>query len=157
MTMDLPYKISIATLGLPMRKDGKFLLSQRHSPQHPLYDQKWQVIGGGLEYGEQATQALAREFQEEIQCSIDILWPYPIVYTTTVNAKAANDDHHSHVVLLVYLISIGNQTPDVSEDEETKDVGWYSLDEIMKLDCLPNTRESVLEAQKIAQTYQILK
>ena len=141
-------KISIGVMGLPIRKhNGKleFLLSQRNQPGKPLWHHKWQQIGGGLEWGETPEQTLAREFEEEAQVSMRILYPHPIVTTSTWLAKDSKSTHDSHILLLTYIVSIDDQIPDAGEDEETAGFKWANVQEAIKLDCLPNLQENILE------------
>lgn len=144
--------MAIGVLGLPVSKDGKFLLSQRHDPKNRVVHHKWQIAGGGLEFGEEVLQTLSREMQEELCVSVDLLYPHPIVKTSTWYGKDTNNDHDSHIILLVYLVSIGDQQPTCHLDDETNDVQWFNFDEAIHLDSLPNTREILLEAREILET-----
>ncbi len=152
-------KIAIGVMGIPIRKNGhhlEFLLSQRHQPKKPLWHNKWQLIGGGMEFGETPQQTLSREFEEEAQVSVQILWPYPLVFTSTWYAQEAKIAYDSHVCLICYLVSIGNQKPICDEDEETKKMAWFPSSDITQLDTLPNTRHIILETQTIVTQYNIL-
>lgn len=131
----------VGVLGLAVNKDGKFLLTQRNQPKDPEVHMKWQIAGGGMEFGESPEQTLARELQEELHVSARILSPNPIAKTSVWDLK----DHPFHVTLLCYVISIGDQTP-VIGDSETLAFKWYTPNEIATLDCLPFTREFVEEA-----------
>lgn len=152
-------KIKIGVLGIPARRKNneiEFLLSQRHQPDKPLWHNKWQFIGGGMEWGETPEQTLSREFEEEIAVSCEIIWPYPIAKTSTWKAENAKIAYDSHILLLGYIVDIGKQTPSCEADKETKQVAWCSLSEAVKLDALPNFKEFLLEAEKIIKREKLI-
>jgi len=145
-------KFITVVLGVPVRADGKVLLSQRHAPQVPAVHHKWQVIGGGVEFGETPEQTLAREFQEETQLSVEILSPHPIVKTSVWTARQLEEEHSTHATLITYLIKVHPELPNWSSDPETADMQWFGLDEIAMLDTLPLTVEFVSEAIELFNT-----
>lgn len=152
-------KTVIGILGLPVRRDNKFLLTKRHAPKYPVWHNKWQLAGGGLEFGEIPEETLIREMWEELRVKPTILHPLPIAKSITWYAKETKFKKDTQVLLLTYLISIGNQEPDLSHDpeKETSDYCWFNLDEAKQLDCLPLTLEIVKEANDIVRTNGILK
>ena len=138
-------------LGLAIRKDGRYLLTRRHEPENHRIDNKWQLPGGGLEFGESVEQVLAREMEEELRVSVRILFPYPIVKNHVYDYK----DKKVEVFLLCYLLDIGGQRPSIG-DPETAEFGWFSADEAQKLDYLPLTIEFITEAEKIIKKEKII-
>ncbi len=152
-------KIVIGVMGITFRQKNnklEFLLSQRHQPDRPLWHHKWQLIGGGMEFGETPEQTLAREFQEEAKVSVSIKYPYPIVKTSTWYAKTAKSSTNSHVCLITYIVSTDDQTPDWGNDDETEKMDWLTIDQIAQLDTLPNVKECILEAQKIIEKEKLI-
>lgn len=158
--MNASKKISIAVMGLPIRERNgqlEFLLSQRHQPSNALWHNKWQQIGGGVEWGETPEQALAREFEEEAQLSCRILHPFPSLRTSLWTKAESKTKYDTHILLLSYIVDIGKQIPDCSQDEETHKIDWFSLSEAVKLDALPNLKEFILEANQIISEQKLLK
>lgn len=142
-------KIIVAALGLPVSADGKkVLLTQRHAPGKPAWHDKWQIAGGGLNFGETMEDGVVREIYEELHVNCRIIHPYPIVKTSIWYADESDEAMDTQVVLVTYLIDIADQTPDLSHDPdwETSAYGWYTLEEAEKLDCLPLTLDVVNEA-----------
>jgi 8-oxo-dGTP pyrophosphatase MutT (NUDIX family) len=135
--------------GIPVNKRGQFLLSQRHAPQNPYTHHKWQLIGGGMEFGETPEQTLSREFEEETQLPVQILFPHPIVKMNVWRSTETAADHDLQVNLLAYIIHVGDGVPNFSQDKETADVRWFSLAEALTLDVLPQTHEFLLAAQDL--------
>jgi len=138
-------------LGLAVDREGKYLLTRRHEPGNSRIHQKWQLPGGGLEFGESVEQVLAREMEEELKVSVRILFPYPIVKSHIYDYQ----NKKIEVLLLCYLVDIGSQKPEIG-DPETAEFGWFSADEAQKLDYLPLTIEFITEAEKIIAREKIL-
>src|SRR5258708_6413013 len=109
----------IAVLGLPLNSRGQFLLSKRHQPQTPLIHNKWQIVGGGMEFGESPEETLARELQEEIQAPAKILFPHPIVKVKVWQGIELGMDHDEHIAMVTYLVDIGETEPNTDGDDET--------------------------------------
>ena len=142
-------KIIVAALGLPVSPNGKkVLLTQRHAPNFPLWHHKWQIAGGGVDFGETMEQAVMREIHEELHVTAKIIHPYPIVKTSIWYANESDEKMDTHVILIAYLVDIGDQIPDLSRDPdwETSAFGWYTEEEATKLDNLPLTLDIVKEA-----------
>lgn len=147
-------RIVIGCLGLGIRKTNdqvEYLLTQRLNPKSD-WNGKWQVAGGALEFGENPEQATIREIKEELDVDAKIIFPFPVITTSSWPKK------YYHIVLVCYLIDIGKQKINVVDpDHETGDFGWFSFEQIMKLDAIPNTYEIVKQADKIIRDNDILK
>ncbi len=149
-------KTLIGVLGCPIRKNNQnqieYFLTQRFAPKNLQYHLKWQLAGGGLEFGETPEQTLIREFQEELNLTPEIIYPHPIVKTTI--RKYPN--RHFHLILLSYIVSIGDQLPEIIDpDQETSDMGWFTYDQIEKLDNIENNLFFISEIGKIIEQNKI--
>lgn len=142
-------KIIVAATGLPVRKGPEYLLSRRHAPGTKAWHNKWQVVGGSLEFGETLEQALVREFQEELSVTPKIIFPLPIVKTSIWYAQETSKTYDVQIVLTTYLVDIGSQKIDLSKDDETNKVDWFTLSQVNKIQYLPATLEIVKEAENI--------
>lgn len=153
-------KIIVAALGIPVSHDGKkVLLTQRHAPDNPAWHNKWQIAGGGVEFGEVMETAVIREMHEELHVKAKIIHPYPIVKTSIWYADESDEKMDTQVILIAYLVTIGDQTPDLSQDPdwETSAFGWYTREEARKLDSLPLTLDIVEETFNLLDTNDILE
>lgn len=150
--------IVVGVLGLPVQKDKKVLLTRRHSPNRLDWHKKWQIAGGELEFGETTKECLHRELWEELRVKPKILHPNPIAVTSIWYADEEKTKMDDHILLLAYLVDIGDQTPDLSQDpeEETSEYAWYTLEEAKKLDRLPLTLEILEDAFKLIHQNDIL-
>ena len=150
--------IMLVGLGLPISKDRKVLLTQRSAPGHVLWDKKWQIAGGKVEFGETLEEAVEREIWEELRVKAKIIHPYPIVKTKIWYAEESDEEMDTQVVLCNYLLDIGDQVPDLTQDQhrETEDWGWFTLEESRQLDFLPLTADIVEEAFQLLDQHDIL-
>ena len=148
-------KIIVGVLGLPIRKDKKFYLTRRNAPGRPAWHKMWQVAGGGLEFGEKPEETLKREMMEELQVTVDIIHPQPIVKTQVWFGKELDEKEDTQLILITYLVDIKKQQPDFSKDDETTKGSWYTFDEALKLDSLPLTDEILKEALKMCNKYAL--
>ncbi len=142
----------VACLGLPVSADHKkVLLTRRNAPNYPAWHNKWQIAGGGLEINESVEDGVIRELWEELHVKATILHPNPIVSTNYWSKEEGDEGVDFQVVLIAYLVDIGDHVPDLSHDsdQETNDWGWFTRDEIMKLDFLPKTKELVDSAFEV--------
>jgi 8-oxo-dGTP diphosphatase len=152
-------KIIVAALGIPVSSDGKkVLLTQRHAPGVSAWHHKWQIAGGGVDFGETMEQAVLREMYEELHVKATIIHPYPIVKSSIWYANESDEKMDTQVILISYLVSIGDQVPDLSHDPdwETSAYGWYTLEEARQLDCLPLTLPAVEEAFELLAKHEII-
>jgi len=152
-------RIIVAALGLPVSSDGKkVLLTKRHAPGNLAWHNKWQLAGGGVDFGETMESAVEREMYEELHVKAQIIHPYPIVKTSIWYADESDEKMDTQVILIAYLVSIGEQVPDLSHDPdwETSDWGWFTLGEAEKLDMLPLTLPIVEEAFALMEKHEII-
>ncbi len=153
-----PQKIIVGALGLPISEDRKVLLTERHAPNNPAWHHKWQVAGGGIEFGETMEQAVVREMWEELRVRAEIIYPYPIVKSQIWYARENDTKMDAQVILCTYLVDIGDQIPDLSHDPdwETSNWGWFTREEALKLDRLPLTTPIVEEAFALLDRHEII-
>lgn len=137
-----------AVIGLAVRPDRRFLLTKRHQPQTPKAHNKWNIPGGGIEWGETPEIALDREFHEELGVTPKIVYPQPIPITSMWDSKDSSTNTAAHILLLCYIVDIGDQEIDLSLDPEgeTSEYRWFTLEEARKVNTLPQTIETVTTA-----------
>lgn len=114
---------------------SKILLTQRHDPKNSSTHLKWQLPGGGIEKNETEISACYREVLEETGLTVKILNQNPHFILN----KLDNTTYR----LKGFKAEVISGTINVEKDKETGDAKWYKREEILKLDCLPNTLEMI--------------
>ena len=124
-----------------MRPGGhEILLSMRRAPGVVGLDQRWELPGGKIEFGETPEQAIVREIQEELGITIKPTRLLPYLHTNIWEYEHAIQ----HVVLSCYEC-------DLQEDllfGPPHDAKWFTVSEIDFDLTLPGTREFVTLAAK---------
>lgn len=130
-----PKKIHVA-VGVVINADGKILLSKRadHLHQGGL----WEFPGGKVEAGESVFEALVREFQEEVNITIE-------------TAEPLMDIHHDYgdkyVVLDVWQ---STQFTGEAKSNENQLIEWVLPNELNQYE-FPKANELIIE--KIVSNY----
>ena len=148
-------KIIVGVLGLPINKHKQFYLTRRDKPQVPNWHNKWQVAGGGLEFGETPEETLSREMREELQVDIHIVYPQPMLHSQIWYGDESDHQQDTQVILATYLIDIFDQIPKPEEDEETNAGGWFSYQEALGLESLPLTPQIIQNAYQICSEFSL--
>lgn len=146
-------------MGLAVNSQGKFLLTQRHQPQTPIWHLKWNIPGGGIEFGEDPEAALIREFWEELRVKPTLRLQYPVPVNIVWYGQETGYDFDFHLLMLCFVVDIAGQKIDISQDpeHETCDSRWFSLEEAKKLETLPHTIETVEKALELLRNNATMK
>ncbi len=87
---------------------------------------KWELPGGTVEFGETIERALKREIKEEHGVDIKIITLLGICDHIIPNEK-------QHWVSPTYICRIVKGTPRILEPEKCKEIGWFSIEDAEKL------------------------
>lgn len=142
--------ITVVILGLPVNKQGQFLLTKRNAPHVAAWHEKWQIAGGKMEFGESPLETLIREFKEEVGVTVEPIFPHPIVLQNMWTKQQTKLEFDRQVLLITYVCKIIQGQPKAN-NQESLDVGWFDFEDAIKLDLLPMAKETIVEAKKILQ------
>lgn len=122
-----------------IRKRDKYLLTKRvHKDKQ--YHAKWQFPGGEVEFAESLIASLKRELLEELGIKLQSAQFLGQVFETVGSSD-------SHILLLPFLCSIdGSYSKITLLDVEASELGWFTLPEILKLNCLKHTHSIAKKA-----------
>jgi 8-oxo-dGTP diphosphatase len=128
------YRVSIK--GIVVDSEKRILLSLEENG-------KWEMLGGGLEHGEDYKSCLKREIKEETGLDITYIEPSPSYFLTSKR----EDRPEEYVANIIYKIELANLN--FMPSDECQELRFFSLDEIKKLDLFPNVRQliKVLESE----------
>jgi 8-oxo-dGTP diphosphatase len=122
-------------VGAAIVRDGKLLIQKRGQKVRNEIG-KWEIPGGGIEYGESHKDALIREVKEETGVEIEVLELLNI-------ADHINPSIKQHWIAAIYLCRIVSGEPRIMEPEKCEELGWFTLEEAKQLDLAPITREDI--------------
>lgn len=114
--------------GVVVDEDGRILLVRRG--QEPAKG-RWSVPGGRVEAGEDDPTATAREVLEETGLRVDVAEP--------VGSVERDAPDGSVYAITDYRCSpaVGTDPTAVVAGDDADEVGWFTPDEVHRLDCVP--------------------
>lgn len=118
------YRVSVK--GIVVADDGKILLAREDN-------NKWEMLGGGLDHGEDPKSCLRREIHEETGLVVTSISDSPIYFLT-----APRLGHDSYIANVIYRIELENLN--FIPSDECQELGFFSPQEMKKLDLFPNVQ-----------------
>jgi 8-oxo-dGTP diphosphatase len=129
-----PKKVQkFGVVGLIRDGNGNVLLQKRGNGKFPEADGKWEFPGGKVDFGESPAEALEREIQEEVGCTVSIARLLPIVMSKVWTRANGGQ---THALVLCYECFYMGGTPRPEEGVSTE-VAWFKAEDIRKMDVLP--------------------
>ncbi len=119
--MELQVGVKVA-----IRKNDKFLLLKRSDKKYPEVGQRWDIAGGRIHPGIPLMENLKREVKEET--CMDIVGEPKLIAAQDILRVEGR-----HVVRLTY---IGGAEGEPRLDGDHTEFGWFTLEEIRKLENL---------------------
>lgn len=119
-----------------IEREGAFLLTLRNNPTGELsmFHNKWQLPGGKVEFGESVEDALKREIKEELNANVTIKRLFPKIYYKVRK--------NTHFIFFSFVCEI-DPNAKIKLNSEATQYGWFTLQQIGKLDFLPFTDEVI--------------
>jgi 8-oxo-dGTP diphosphatase len=119
------YRVSVK--GLVIDETGRFLLSREDNGY-------WELLGGGLDHGENPLNGLEREILEETGLTMTYVSPTPKYFVTT---KRLN--HTTFVANVIYEIKLKDLgfTP----SEECQELRFFTVEEARQVKLFPNVEK----------------
>jgi 8-oxo-dGTP diphosphatase len=119
----MPTQTQVITACAFIHKEGKLFLAKRAATKAFLPN-KYELVGGHVEFGETLEQALAREIQEEIRLDVIIERPF---HAFTYLAK----DETEHVVEIDYFARMKDESEEIHlNPEDHSEYHWITEEEI---------------------------
>lgn len=119
------YRVSVK--GIVIDEQGRVLLA-REANGH------WEMMGGGLEHGEDPKTCLSREIQEETGLTVASISESPKYFVTAL--RPGTDTFTANIIYQIELKDM-NFTP----TDECEELRFFTVDEMEELDMYPNVRQ----------------
>lgn len=121
------YRISIK--GIVIDLDGRILLSREDNG-------KWEMLGGGLDHGEEPIVGLRREIKEEAGLEVTFVSPSPKYFITSPRDDTKTTTFMANVV---YEIKLKNL--DFTPSDECQELRFFSIAEMEKVELFSNVQK----------------
>ena len=122
-----------------IKNNDKYLLTKRVDFQNPKFHEVWQIVGGGLEFGETAEAGMRREVLEETGLTIQSCKLLPGPY------EKIEEDWHG--IFFIFVCKLENPDQELVLDQEATEWGWFTFKELKKLKLFPNSLQLLRDAQ----------
>jgi ADP-ribose pyrophosphatase YjhB (NUDIX family) len=119
------YRVSIK--GIAVDENGRFLLSREDNGM-------WDMLGGGLDHGENPIDCLKREIHEE--SGLEVTW---ISDTPKYFVSSKRHGHDTYVANVVYEIKLNSL--DFTPSDECQELRFFSTDEAKTEQIFPTIHE----------------
>lgn len=120
-----------ASLGVVFNKEGKLLILQRREEDEWMPN-KWALVGGKIEEGESAEEAILREIKEEIGIS-----------DNNLKIKIKSEIFNIEDNVLQFLFLILSETSKINLNQEHQNFKWVDFSELDEYDSVPNLKKYV--------------
>lgn len=122
--MSEPCNYRISVKGIVINDDGRILLCREDNGL-------WEMMGGGIDFGEEPEECLKREIREETGLEVTSMSPAPLYFLTF--ERRIPGKFGANVVYEIKLKDL-NFTP----SEECQELKFFNAEEMKKLERFPN-------------------
>ncbi len=115
-------------LAVIVNEDNKILLLKRSDYPDQWQPEKWSLVGGSVEEGEEPDVACSREIKEETGLDID---KSKFIERVVIQRNPDSVEH-------IYACRYDGEPTDIELNKEHSNYGWYDVAEMEYLDTVPN-------------------
>jgi len=110
---------------------GKILMIKRSTPQIEQAHNRWDLPGGGVDFGEDPMHCAAREVFEETGYLVKPISLLPIIHS---NKWIRVDGSSEHAIVICINCVLCHSSPfNIEKDQETKEIQWIAEDKIKEM------------------------
>lgn len=113
--------------GIVVDEQGRILLAREDNG-------KWEMLGGGLDHGEDPKQCLIREIYEETGLKVTSISERPLYFLTALRL-----DGITYTANVIYEITLENL--DFTPSDECQELRFFSPEDMNTVDLFPNAQK----------------
>lgn len=117
-------------------ENGDVLLARRNEPGLKDAHDKWEFVGGGIEFGENPEEALKREVLEEAGVEVEITRLLPKIFSEMLNKE-------TQVIVMSYECKIISGELKAGLDQEIAELKFVPLKEVKNYNTFKNIQKTV--------------
>ncbi|MBX4201847.1 NUDIX hydrolase [Candidatus Saccharibacteria bacterium] len=117
----------VSVKGIAIDETGRFLLAKEANGM-------WEILGGGLDHGEDPIAGLRREVDEEAGVEITYVSPSPKYFTTTQRMGS-----ESYIANVIYEIKLKNM--EFKHSDECTELRFFNVEEARKVKLYPSVEK----------------
>lgn len=121
-------------VGIVRNEKGEMLIAKRKDPDFPEADNKWEFVGGKIEFGEDPETAVMREIEEETGYKTRILRLLPKVFTNIWTKK--DGEEHQVIILCFECGIVGGKLHEKNFDRKIAELRFIDPSEIKNFETL---------------------
>jgi mutator protein MutT len=126
-------------LGIVKNEYGHYLLGKRNEPALPGIHEKWNILGGKIEFGEKAEQAVVREIKEESGLDVKVVRLLPRIFE---RLRQKDNNASIHIIEIPYECEIvGGELLPKSNDPKVGELKFIDPNELDKHDLVEGEEE----------------
>ncbi len=113
----------VVVLAVVRNLSGEYLLGKRYEPAIASIHEKWNLLGGKLEYGETPEEAVVREVREESGLVVEVLGVLPKIF---IRYREKTDGTKLQIAGLAYACVVKDWTTPVLTDPKVSEVQLFN-------------------------------
>lgn len=141
--------LKTAKLAIKNNISGKYLFVLRENKPNIPNPNRWDIVGGMVEMGEKPKIAALREMVEEVG-DLDV---YDVRFIKKWKVYKMVEGVNRLTEFWIYFAKTAKSLDQIQVRSEGQRAGYFSLDEILKLDTDPLIKEFIHTYKEIIQTY----
>jgi 8-oxo-dGTP diphosphatase len=127
-------------IALVRNEVGEILLAKRDEPELSHAHNRWEFIGGGINFGELPEDAIIREAKEEAGVDIKVIRLLPKILTHVWELDGG--DRHQ-IIMIPYECEIIGGVLSPNKREQIGELKFIHPKDLDNYDYLPNTKETL--------------
>jgi 8-oxo-dGTP diphosphatase len=131
----------IGVYALAIKEDKVLLIKKARGP----YTGKWDLPGGGLEFGEKPLDGLSREVLEETGLTVATAESLGALSHTVIYEKKTGEEEELYHIGIIYkvILNPSGELKTEADGEDSEGACWVKISELNESNCSPFAYRSI--------------